>query len=152
MKEIKLSKIETIGDGSCFFHSLFTIFLNYRNMSLAEKKNYVYRFREAMANRLSFDSFCSLPTFEPLVKHLDDKMPVYTEFITRLSSPSEWACNYIISYTAHVLNLNIIVFDNSARIILDEKKNDVSATVFMILVDDSHFELLMNKDGEQYIF
>jgi len=149
---MNLSKIETIGDGSCFFHSLFSIFLKYRNMSSSDKKSYVYRFRKALANRLTFDSFCSLPTFEPLVKHLNDKIPVYNEFITRLSSPSEWACNYIISYTAHVLNLNIIVLDDNERIILDEKKNDVLATVFMSLVNDNHFELLINKEEERYIF
>ena len=149
---MNLSKIETIGDGSCFFHALFSIFIKYRNMSSSDKKNYAYRFRKAMANRLTFDSFCSLPTFEPLVKHLNDKIPVYNEFITRLSSPSEWACNYIISYTALVLNLNIIVLDDNERIILDEKKNDVLATVFMSLVNDNHFELLINKEEERYIF
>ena len=152
MKEIKLSNVQTIGDGSCFFHALFTIFSQYRDMTESEKKEYVYKFRRVTAKKLSLEEFCSLPMFESLVNHIEDKTPVYNEFVNRLAEPSEWADHYIISYTSHVIGLNVIVFDDSQRVILDEKRHDSIPKIYMLLINDSHFELLMDKEGDRYIF
>jgi len=150
--EIRLSKINTIGDGSCFFHSLFTAFPKYRALSENGKKQYVYKFRKAIAKKLTYEDFCSLSIFESMTQHTTDKIPVYEEFTQRLSHPHEWACHYIISYTAYILDINIIVLDDRNRIILNEDKANHLPKIFMLLVNDSHFVLLANQDENKYIF
>lgn len=150
---IRLSIIESIGDGSCFFHSLFTVFDRYRSLSSEnEKKEFVYNFRKALTRKLTFDDFCHLSFFESLVQHESDKLKIYKEFIHRLGHPNEWACHYIISYTAYVLGLNIIVIDDNKRIILNEDKPDNIPKIFMLLINNSHFVLLANQDENKYIF
>lgn len=150
---IRLSNIESIADGSCFFHSLFTAFPKYRRLSTEEeKKEYVYRFRRALAKKLTLEDFCNLSFFESIVNHEEDKIKIYKEFIDRLEKPSEWACHYIISYTAYVLDLNIIVIDDHTRIIMNENKPDNIPKIFMRLINDSHFVLLANQDENKYIF
>jgi predicted NAD-dependent protein-ADP-ribosyltransferase YbiA (DUF1768 family) len=151
--EIKLSRVDTIGDGSCFFHALLTTFPNYRKMSKSEKKEYAYRFRKDLATRLSIEDFTSLPMFETLLMGKDDVTKVYKKFIKNLESPSYWTDHYMISYTAHILGLNIIALDKKSKlVILDEHKPDNLPKIYITSIDNTHFELLMDKARDQYVF
>jgi hypothetical protein len=121
-------------------------------MTEQEKKEYIYKFRKTISEKLTLEDFCSLPIFESLVNHVEDKRPVYEEFVNRLTAPHEWACHYIISYTAYLIGVNVIVFDDNKQVILDETRPDNTPTVYMLLVNGGHFELLMDKESDQYIF
>jgi predicted NAD-dependent protein-ADP-ribosyltransferase YbiA (DUF1768 family) len=159
-KKIKLSKVKTIGDGSCFFHALFTVFPKYRAMSTSDKKAYTYQFRKDMAKNLTFEEFVSLPVFETLLineygitTHEPFNRKAYKAFTKRLASPSEWADHYIITYTARILGLHVIVIKKEDKsVIFDEKITDSDPKIYLQSIDENHFETLMDKEKDQYIF
>lgn len=56
-----LVRTGTIGDGSCFFHTLcFSLFMEYRKMDIQERRIYIHNLRNEIAKKMSVDRWKQL--------------------------------------------------------------------------------------------
>ena len=72
--EYSLIRTGTIGDGSCFFHSILTaLSATYRNSSNGIKKSYIKKFRKKIADTFDMNDWHSFSGMEMLVQNMIHK-------------------------------------------------------------------------------
>lgn len=151
----RFGRIGTIGDGSCFFHSLCLGLdvAGYRNSQ--ERKKVAYALRRALS-----DSF-KIEDFNKIIKIMDSKKnKTFEEIKEGLLNPKTWAEEIMIRWTSKFIGANIIFINLSDNknapycgvhdsITLTDVKRCLKPgvpTVIVAWVNSSHFELIARID------
>lgn len=150
-------RIGTIGDGSCFFHSVCKALdvKNYRECSNAERKNLIKHFRAGLSSRYNEETHAKISG-----ELVGQKKIVYETMKTDLAKTATWADEAMIRYTAMTLGCNIIFFNvgnNANKMYCGvHDANTMQAiancgvptacTIIVAWVDHSHFELVGRID------
>ena len=136
----------TIGDGSCFFHSVhYALSEKYRAMNDDQKREYIQRVRNHIADSLTV----------PIVKNLgkgtvwellldgysnlcdEDLLEVYKNLIRH-----EWVNEFCWELLQDVYQTNIIVIKDHKRYRLFQNEFKYPNNIFLLWVDESHYEVL----------
>lgn len=145
--EGRFGRVGTIGEGSCFFHSV-AFALNRDNYSKLDddaKKKMVYAWRKSFA-----DSFTQQDHDLLRIRKKYDLVK------KRMEMPTEWADESIIRYVAHKLNMNIIFMDMRTKTAFCGIHNEAVLygsgdksipTVLVAWVNRQHFESIVRIDG-----
>jgi hypothetical protein len=156
-KNGRYGRIGTIGDGSCFFHSVCrAIDLNgYCDGSNAERKKIVAAFRCELS-----ESFTEEDYHEILQTIVGANHKSFATIKEQLCQPHTWAEEIMIKWCSRKMNLNIIflnlgknkntmycgVHDPSTVKNISKCKVPSVDTVVVAWVDNSHFELVVRID------
>lgn len=157
-KEGRYGRLGTIGDGSCFFHSVCYA-LNYKGYCKKPRES-----RQAIASKLRCNVGDKLTpdVFEALKATLvTPTQKTYAEVKELLCKPSVWAEEIMIKWTSQLLNCNIVfmnvgnnantmycgVHDAKTAEALKKCTRPNVPTVVVVWVDHQHFELLVRIDS-----
>lgn len=165
----KLVRIGTIGDGSCFFHSVCMAIdehplwdKSYIKADRAERQAITRQLRKTLAESVTEDQLKKI--YAEATNSIDHQS--IDEFKRKLNNPKEWANETIIRYTSKTLNKNIIFLNLSSNAPFcnvhhpEIMRNihcttcDAIETIMVAWVKNQHFELiglLMNVDSK-YIY
>lgn len=160
----RYGRIGTIGDGSCFFHSLCKA-INFRGVSgngtpyeeasMAERKAIVTGLREWLAEGLTVDTLKQLQKAAVTPNH-----KTLEEVQRMLRAPKVWADEIIIKWTSKALGYNIVfmnlannsntmycgVHDKRALESCKACERPDVVTIVVAWVNREHFELLVRID------
>lgn len=155
----RYGRIGTIGDGSCFFHSICYALdtRGYIDATRQKRREMVQKLRRGLARKLTETDYTALT--KQLVGSRGPK--AYGDIIRDLETPSTWAEETMIRWTSKTLGLNIVflnVSDNRNDMYCGvHDKSVLSAitscgapevpTVIVAWVDSAHFELVVRIDG-----
>lgn len=146
----RCARVGTIGEGSCFYHSLAFV-TNYQDYAYTtsdkQKKEIVYTWRR--------ERFAK--TFTPeIYAKIKDKSKTYDELIENFQNPRKWADEIQINHVANVLNLNILFLDlskntfycgtHNKRVLYSPENTKDVPTVIVAWVTHSHFEPIVRLD------
>jgi len=160
----RYGRMGTIGDGSCFFHSICQS-TNFRNYSYtfdkAERQTIVDDLRLQISNALTTDLYTYIQS------QMQDPSDVETfdTIKSNLIKRSVWANEFMIRLTSILLNKNIIFMNVSrntnqpyCNVHLKSSVEDVEdckepkeATIIVAWVDKSHFELVVRIDSVNHV-
>ena len=150
--KIRLARVGTIGDGSCFFHSvcLATNMHNYAKANSKRRKEIAYQLRRDVSDALTEDDF-------------DGKKSDFEAFKASIIEPKTWANEKMIRWASKFLNKNIVfinVSDNKNQLfcgvvhetLLDAVKKCATEssgipTILVGWIDHSHFECIVRIDS-----
>lgn len=150
----RFARIGTIGDGSCFFHSV-CMALNpqsYRSATVENRKRMAHGLRCGFARRLTRDVYDDIVG---VMKY--DK--TYETVKADLCKPSEWADELMIKLASTVLGVNIIFVDMSKDSVYcgvhSEKALEAAkrhqkpevVTIVVAWVQHAHFEVIGRIDS-----
>lgn len=153
----KLIRIGTIGDGSCFFHSVclaideHPLWKNsYVNADRAERQAITRSLRRTLSDSVTEDKLKMI--FSEATNSIEH--PSLEEFKQKLADPKEWANEPIIRYTSKQLNKNIIFLNLTSNAPFcnvhhpEIMRNihcttcDALETILVAWVKNQHFELI----------
>jgi hypothetical protein len=147
--------LRTIGDGSCFFHSICSaIFRQYDQLSRKKQQEAGHHLR------LKFMSKMNQQLYHKILERLRQKQRgkhferySYDEFKQRMNNTKRWADLIVISTVSLLLKLNIIFYDQVGQTFhygVDENKHFLEKypTIFILWQDRSHFELIVRKTNK----
>lgn len=147
----KLFRMKTIGDGSCFFHSICqSISPLYRKLSDNKKMKFVKEFRKQLSEKL-LDTNGDVTWYESLgngsyrefSKNCDEIK--LKNMIDELNS-DEYVSNIYNEFISEVLNINIFLLDQNNKDVyytgddnklLYKKRNSI---ILIYIDEDSHYE------------
>ena len=150
--EIRLARVGTIGDGSCFFHSvcLATNLHNYASVTTQERKDIAYQLRRDISDALTEEDF-------------EGKKADFQKFKDSILEPKTWANEKMIKWASKFMNKNIVFInlsDNKNQLfcgvvhetLLDAVKKCAShdsgiPTILVGWIDHSHFESIVRIDS-----
>lgn len=155
----RYGRMGTIGDGSCFFHSICYALdsQDYVAKPRQERRTMVQKLRKGLAKRLTKEDYDRIAGLL-----VSARMPKpYKEILRDLENPSTWAEECMIRWTSQVLGLNVVFLN------LSDNRNDMYCgvhdagalrsvskcalpdvpTVVVAWVDSSHFELVVRIDS-----
>tara|TARA_B110000090_G_scaffold134221_2_gene147786 strand:- start:6299 stop:6901 length:603 start_codon:yes stop_codon:yes gene_type:complete len=142
------ARVGTIGDGSCFFHSVcYAINKDgYIRLNQTEKKLIAHKYRQKFAAQSNKDnmleSLCARRNVCPKQEDLSRK----------LMDPKTWADQEMIMWASEVLGKNIVFVDDNKRgpQMYCGVHND-GDTIIILWIKKSHFELVakVHDIGEQ---
>jgi hypothetical protein len=160
----RYGRIGTIGDGSCFFHSvcLATNYEDYETKTNSERKHIAHTLRRNLSDAFTEDNYNEI--IETVVT---TQKKSYQDIKRMLSEPATWAEEIMIKWASKQLSLNVVflnVGDNvnmmycgvhDKRVIESVKqceRPDIP-TVIVAWVDHSHFELVARLDSvdDEYV-
>lgn len=103
----RFARVGTIGDGSCFYHSVcFAMNLeDYVNLSSQYKKDLVHKWRKQFATTFTAD------IYENMKKEFPDTTKTYQEYLHDFVSSTTWADQVQIKHVSNELNINIMFID-----------------------------------------
>lgn len=151
----RYARIGTIGDGSCFFHSVCLAINrdNYKDRSNKEKKDI------ALALRTDLSGAFTLEAYNKILKHVVTDTPTPYELIKEmLLKPSTWAEEIMIKWTSKYLKCNIVflnlnsysmycgVHDISTAAAIKKCEQPDTITIIVAWVNHEHFELIVRLD------
>lgn len=154
----RYGRMGTIGDGSCFFHSVCYA-LNYKGYC---KKVFKHRQKIATGLRCSIGKKLTPEAFEAIKKTLvSPTTKTYDQVKTMLCEPKTWAEEIMIKWTSKVLGCNIVfmnlgnnvnsmycgVHDKSTEDALKHCMEPKVPTVVVAWIDHQHFELVVRIDS-----
>ena len=144
----RCARVGTIGDGSCFYHSVcFCMNLDdYVNLSTPKKKELVHKWRKQFAKTFT-------PTvYATLLKVFPDTTKTYEQYLDDFVSSTTWADQIQIKHVSNELNTNIMFIDmrnnnpycgmHNNRVLyspLNGGNNDIN-TILIAWVNHEHFE------------
>jgi len=151
----RFGRIGTIGDGSCFFHSL-CLSLNIAGYRSNERKKIAYALRKALS-----DSF-KKEDYDKIIKEMNTlgKHKSFEEIKEGLENPKIWAEEIMIRWSSKFLGANVIFINLSDNknapycgvhdeiTLIDVKRCTKPGipTIIVGWVNSSHFELLARID------
>lgn len=150
----RYGRVGTIGEGSCFFHSLaFAMNLEtkknswYPLLSISDKKQFIKDWRHSFADSLSPERFQRLKAKKS-----------YDEFKKDLADPHKWADEPIILHVARMLNTNIMFLDMRSKkpycgihneAVLYRPDLETVHTILVAWVNRQHFEPIVRIESVQ---
>ena len=150
--EIRLARVGTIGDGSCFFHSvcLASNLHNYAAANALARKDIAYQLRRDISDALKEEDF-------------EGKPADFQKFKESIIEPKTWANEKMIKWASKFMNKNIVFInlsDNKNQLfcgvvhesLLDAVKKCAShdsgiSTILVGWIDHSHFECIVRIDS-----
>lgn len=153
----RFARVGTIGDGSCFFHSICMALdpqKSYRSASSQRRKDIAHALRCGFAKHLTMEMYTSIVG---LMSKKYEKQ--YENVKADLCKPKEWADEVMIKLASAVLGVNIIFLDMSSDSVycgvhspkaLDAAKRHQRADVVTIVVawvSHAHFEVIGRIDS-----
>ncbi len=156
--DLKLMRIGTIGDGSCFFHSIclaidkhkFWDSVSYKASDSDGRKSITKQFRKLLSEEITASELDAI--FSEMTNKVEK--PTLEKFKKDLEKPKKWANEPMIRYTAKKLNKNIIFLNMTSNQMFcnvhhpDILKNmhcttcDALETIVVAWVQQQHFELI----------
>lgn len=147
-------RIGTIGDGSCFFHSI-CLALNVRkyvSKDTKERQEIAHKMRKILCHRITQHEYDTL----------NHSTTSFDDFKKKLLDPKIWAEEIMIRWTSKHLGLNIIfvnlgdekntvfcgVHDKGTAEDIARCKEPNTPMVIVAWVGFSHFELICRDDGD----
>jgi hypothetical protein len=157
-KNGRYGRIGTIGDGSCFFHSVSRAldYQNYSDKDETGRKKIARALRKALSEAFTTEDYSEI---EQTLVTTNKKS--YEDIKRMLSEPSTWAEEIMIKWSSKYLGLNIIflnignntnemycgVHDRRTAESIKRCENPQLPTVIVAWVDHSHFELVVRIDN-----
>jgi hypothetical protein len=154
----RYGRIGTIGDGSCFFHSV-CLAMNrggYKDLGNKEKKDIAYALRTELSEAFTLEAY------NEILKHvLTDTPSPYESIKEMLLKPSTWAEEIMIKWTSKYLKCNIVflnmsdsnmycgVHDASTATAVKKCEEPETITIVVAWVNHEHFELIVRLDKVQ---
>ena len=155
----RYGRLGTIGDGSCFFHSICmaTNLQQYCTKNVSEKTEIVKRFRAFLAAKFTPQ------VFQELVQELNNPLKpteTYEQIIANFGDKKIWADEIMIRWCSKALNKNIIFMNLGnnvnrpyCNIHLKSVENSIKRcslpkepTIVVAWISNSHFELVVRID------
>lgn len=150
----RYGRVGTIGEGSCFFHSLaFAMNLEvnkdarYPGLSIADKKQFIKEWRRSFADALTPERFQRLKAKKS-----------YEDFKKDLADVHKWADESIILHVARMLNTNVMFLDMRSKKPYCGIHNDAVLyrpdlenvhTILVAWVNRQHFEPIVRIEGTE---
>lgn len=169
-------RVGTIGEGSCFFHSVLTAFnKKYRKMDEQQKMEFVSKLRKSLADRLDMDTFSKLgngillefmendvieesPTYRNMTKEeleVNDeeiKEKALNKYKNLLGDCKEWVGETSLEYVSNKLKLDIyIMSDKTRNVKIAADCNNLyknRASIIVLNIDNVHYETVGIADEE----
>jgi len=151
----RYGRIGTIGDGSCFFHSV-CLAMNrggYKDLGNKEKKDIAYALRTELSEAFTPEAY------KDIMKHVVTDTPTpYALIKEMLLKPSTWAEEIMIKWTSKYLKSNIVflnlsdssmycgVHDASTAAAIKKCEDPDTMTIIVAWVNHEHFELIVRLD------
>lgn len=142
-------RIGTLGDGSCFFHSILTaIDDSYLSMSSSEKKKRVKEFRYDLSSLFTKEAYLQLANGN--IASLGETVHEYSyeRMLMKLRDVRVWVGNEFLDFICKSLYLNIyIVSDRDWDLYrqgldVDDVYNDKRPSIIILWQGGVHYELL----------
>jgi hypothetical protein len=149
--------LDTIGDGSCFFHSVTAATTeNYDQLSKADQTKAGRAFRQAFLNKMNEQIYANT------LQHVRQTMKAkqsdhilenydYMQFKQKMANFRSWADAVIISTVAALMRLNLVFFDSTSNKLYYGVDNFAKAkahnwpTILIEWENRSHFNLIVRK-------
>jgi hypothetical protein len=154
----RYARVGTIGDGSCFFHSvcLATDREGYSKRTNKEKKEIALRLRIELSEAFTLEEYANI------IKHVvTDSPSPYESIKEMLLKPSTWAEEVMIKWTSKYLHSNIVflnlsesnmycgVHDISTASSIKKCEDPSTLTIIVAWINHEHFELVVRIDEIQ---
>lgn len=152
----RYGRVGTIGDGSCFFHSV-CLAMNrggYKDKSTKDKKAIALDLRTELSEMFTHKAYTEI------VKNVVTDTPTPYETIKEmLLKPATWAEEVMIKWTSKYLGCNIVflnlsdsnmycgVHDVSTASAIKKCEDPETLTIIVAWVNHEHFELIVRIDG-----
>lgn len=146
---------DTLGDGSCLFHSIATATFGseYDSLTDTQKQKAGHELRLQLKDKITIQHFM---VAQQKIKQKQQKMGIpyteisYTEFQKKMGDTKVWADTLLISVLSMVLDYNVLFYDLSTtkdfyRGVDRLHKLKTSPTIFIAWRDKSHFELIVQR-------
>lgn len=158
MKDLRIKKLpydfvimSTIGDGSCFLHSVLLAFNSeYRKENNAKRKKIVYKLRKDLSNVLiekeddkSYYQNLSRGEIENISKALPD---LQINNMKKYLNSHRWLNIYYLELISNQLNIDILIYNQRSKkfyITGDEEiYHKGRNTIIINYIEDCHFETI----------
>ena len=140
-------------DGSCFYHTLVAglNINNWHSMILKERYHHGLNLRKKIAEYLSETTWRKYWAGKGVSAKA---VPSVEKMKKDLNNYRTWADVYAIMYVAHVLGLNVLVFDFVSEQIYcgTHNEDNTNNTLFIAWIEHSHFEPILEITKENNVF
>ena len=159
--DIKFNRLHTIGDGSCFLHSILQSFNEkYNTASTIEKMKYVKKIRYFLAECLSENNnqiynSLSRNEIEEIAKYVPD---LKIENMQRYLKSRNWLNIFFLELISNIFDIDIYIIDSHTKDLYKTgdkeiyyKKRD---SIIIYYIRDAHFESVSvtTEDGDFTLF
>ena len=152
-------KLETIGDGSCFFHAILQAFnKTYIDSSDSEKKKMTQQFRKDLSNVLRDDNIYEQLSRGSLQEFSKEYPPASLENMERDLRGRVWGDQRFLELVSTVLEIDIYIFYNKIGNLYNTGDHELyyknRDSVVIINNNNFHFETigLKSENGIQTFF
>lgn len=159
--DIKFNRIHTIGDGSCFLHSILQSFnKKYNEGTIREKMDFVKKIRFYLAECLTENNneiynSLSRNEIEEIAKFVPD---LKIENMQRYLKSRNWLNIFFLELISNIFDIDIYIIDSHTKDLyrtgdkeIYYKKRD---SIIIYYIRDTHFESMSvnTEDGEFTLF
>lgn len=150
----RCARVGTIGEGSCFYHSLcfcmdqdgYT-----KTTTMKDKKNITHSFRKQFEDSFTED------VYNDLTQVCQTDKP-YEKILSEIGTPTKWADEMQIRHASNVLNINVMFIDlrkkkaycgvHSNKVMYSTRfsKAHEVPTIIVAWINNEHFEPIVRLD------
>jgi hypothetical protein len=154
INKIKYGVLNTLDDGSCFFHSiLYAIHPNYRELSHQKQHESVCEFRSSIAEKTTLDLFKTLGNgelanfgaevymseknilFDGAPNGVPDAVysAVHNHYVQKIANTRKWVGDDMIDLVHKLFNIGVLIFTCGGP-------NGTSPTIYQHAVPDNYYD------------
>ena len=146
-EDIQFKRIKTIGDGSCFLHSVLQCFnKTYNDMNNQEKRDYVKKIRYYLSESLEENDqeiYKSLSRAE--IKTISNFIPeLKIENMKSYLNSNNWLNIFFIEYISNIFDIDIYIIDSHTNELYYTGDNEIyykkRNSIILYYIRDVHFE------------
>ena len=151
---------ETIGDGSCFIHSVLLSFnKEYRDLDQGGRRLMVAKLRSDLSDVLS-EKTGEKTYYEKLsrgqIKELSDVLPeMKLHHMQRYLKSRNWITMFYLELISDQLDIDIIIIDEKTKKVYQTGDKEIyyknRETVIINYIEDAHFESIGVKVGKRAV-
>jgi len=154
--EGRYGRLGTIGDGSCFFHSVCKALdhHNYSKCRTSKRQDIIRAFRKVLGDKFTRNSFDEISKVSKSTKR-------YEEIKEMFEDPQVWAEEVMIRWCSEALHANIVflnlsdnantmycgVHDKSTAESMKRCEDPKIPTIIVAWINKMHFELIVRIDA-----
>lgn len=161
MLNIRLNRINTIADGSCFLHAVLQCFNSaYINMNNRQRREYVKKIRYYLSESLSENNeeiYKKLSRNE--IENISEAIPeLKIENMKDYLKSNKWLNIFFLEFIANVFDIDIYIIDSHTKDLYRTGDNEIyykkRNSIIIYYIRDLHFESVSvpTKEGDKTFF
>lgn len=161
LKNVKFNRINTIGDGSCFLHSVLQCFnQTYNELNERERMEYVKKIRYYLSESLDENDkelYKSLSRKE--IEEISKFVPeMKLENMKSYLNSNKWLNIFFLEFISNMFDIDIYIIDSHTKDLYRTGDNEVyykkRNSVIIYYIRDIHFESVSvsTEDGDKTFF